>query len=85
MTIHEASSGARITLLTKPGCHLCDVARGVIEQVAAECDTDWTERDITGSREADLYWDKIPVTLVDGNEHAFWRVAPQRLRSALSR
>ena len=56
----------RITLLGRPGCHLCDDARAVIERVAAELGVGWEERDITASEE-DLreYWDKIPVTLVD--------------------
>jgi glutaredoxin len=75
----------RITLLSKPGCHLCDDARVVIQQVAADCGVGWEERDITQS-EADLreYWDKIPVTLVDGVEHDFWRVSSERLRAALA-
>jgi glutaredoxin len=75
---------ARITLLSKPGCHLCDDAREVITRVAAELAVTWDERDITAS-EADLreYWDKIPVTLVDGVEHDFWRVSETRLRAAL--
>ena len=76
----------RITLLSKPGCHLCDDARVVITKVAAELDVGWDERDITLS-EDDMkeYWDKIPVTLVDGVEHDFWRVSEPRLRAALAR
>ena len=74
-----------ITLLTRPGCHLCDDAREVIERVAAELDVTWQERDITGS-EDDLraYSDMIPVTLIDGVQHDFWRVSERRLRAALS-
>jgi glutaredoxin len=77
-------TSARITLLSKPGCHLCDDARVVITKVAAELGVGWDERDITLS-EDDLreYWDKIPVTLVDGAEHDFWRVSEPRLRAAL--
>jgi hypothetical protein len=76
---------ARITLLSKPGCHLCDDARAVIVKVATDLDVGWDERDITLSEE-DLreYWDKIPVTLVDGVEHDFWRVSEPRLRVALT-
>ncbi|HEX4255145.1 MAG TPA: glutaredoxin family protein, partial [Streptosporangiaceae bacterium] len=37
----------RITLLTKPGCHLCDDARAVIIRVAADLGVPWDERDIT--------------------------------------
>jgi len=74
----------RITLLGRPGCHLCDDARAVIERVAAELGVGWEERDITASEE-DLreYWDKIPVTLVDGVQIDFWRVSESRLRAAL--
>jgi glutaredoxin len=77
--------GPRITLLAKPGCHLCDDARAVIERVAADLGVGYTERDITASAE-DMaeYWDKIPVTLVDDVQIDFWRVSEQRLRAALA-
>jgi glutaredoxin len=74
----------RITLLARPGCHLCDDAREIISKVAADVGVAWEERDITQS-EADLreYWEKIPVTFVDGVQHDFWRVSEDRLRRAL--
>jgi Glutaredoxin-like domain (DUF836) len=74
-----------ITLLTRPGCHLCDDARAVIASVAAELGVPWHERDITGSeRDLRAYGDMIPVTLIDGVQHDFWRVSEQRLRAALA-
>jgi glutaredoxin len=78
-------SESRITLYSKPGCHLCDDARAVISKVAGDLGVAWEERDITQS-EADQreYWDKIPVTFVDGVPHDFWRVSEDRLRRALS-
>ena len=81
----ESRSAPTITLLTRPGCHLCDEARAVIERVAADLGAAWQERDITGSPD-DLraYSDMIPVTLIDGVQHDFWRVSEQRLRAALS-
>ena len=74
-----------ITLLSRPGCHLCDDARAVIASVAADLGVPWQERDITSS-ESDLraYGDMIPVTLIDGVQHDFWRVSEQRLRAALT-
>jgi hypothetical protein len=76
---------ARITLIGKPGCHLCDDARAVIEQVAGEVGADWDERSILDDPElAAAYWEQIPVVLVDGEQHDFWRVDPQRLRAALA-
>jgi len=75
---------ARITLLAKPGCHLCDDARAVIERVAADLGVGWEERDITASP-ADTrdYWEKIPVVFVDGVQVDFWWVNEARLRAAL--
>jgi Glutaredoxin-like domain (DUF836) len=79
------AAGHRITLLGKPGCHLCDEAREVIARVAADLGAAWEERDITLSEDDQReYWDKIPVTLIDGVQHDFWRVSEQRLRTALS-
>jgi glutaredoxin len=86
-TSGTGTSGAHaITLLAKPGCHLCDSAREVIARVAADLGVPWEERDITSSA-ADMqeYWDKIPVTLIDGVQHDFWRVSEERLRAALAR
>ena len=75
----------RITLLGRPGCHLCDDARATIVRVASDLGVGWEERDITQS-EDDLreYREMIPVTLVDGVQHDFWRVSEGRLRTALS-
>jgi len=74
----------RVLLLSRPGCHLCDDARAVIERVTADLDVTWSERDITASTQ-DLaeYGDMIPVTFVDGVQHDFWRVSEERLRAAL--
>jgi glutaredoxin len=73
-----------ITLLSRPGCHLCEDARAVISRVAADLGVGWEERDIEQSPE-DLraYGEMIPVTLIDGIQHDFWRVSEPRLRAAL--
>jgi len=76
---------ARVTLLSKPGCHLCDEARDVIAKVCAEIGAEWTEIDIrTDPALRERYWEQIPVTLVDGVQHDYWRVDPTRLREALT-
>ncbi len=75
----------RITLIGRPGCHLCDDARAVISRVAGELGVGWEERDITQSEDDQReYWEMIPVTLVDGVQHDYWRVSEDRLRQALS-
>lgn len=73
-----------VTLIRKPGCHLCDDAQAVVERVCAELGVAWEERDITQDEELyEKYWEQIPVVLVDGAQHDFWRVREDRLRRAL--
>jgi glutaredoxin len=74
----------QITLLSRPGCHLCEQARAVVERVAAELGVPWSERDITQSEDdLRMYSEMIPVTLIDGVQHDYWRVSEDRLRAAL--
>jgi hypothetical protein len=58
-----------VTLYGKPGCHLCDEARGVVERVRAEHPFELREVDITLDpalhRE---YGERIPVLELDGEE-----------------
>jgi len=76
---------ARIRLLSKPGCHLCDDARTVIAAVCADTGEAYDEVDITTDPELmEQYAEQIPVTFVDGKQHDYWRVDPERLRAALS-
>ncbi|MFC5834320.1 glutaredoxin family protein [Nonomuraea insulae] len=75
----------RITLLSKPGCHLCDDAREVVARVAGELGVPWEEISIESSEELqEKYREMIPVTLIDGVQHDFWRVSESRLRAALA-
>lgn len=77
-------STPRITLYTRPGCHLCDDARAVVERVCADLGESFEEVDITTDDDlADRYGEDIPVTFVDGKQHDFWRVDESRLRAAL--
>jgi glutaredoxin len=75
---------ARVTLYTRPGCHLCDDARAVIERVCAELGESYDEFDIDADEALQRrYGEEVPVTLVDGRQHDFWRVDETRLRTAL--
>lgn len=81
-----------LTLIGKPDCHLCDVAREVVDAVIAELPDQKAERiEIVEASIADdpalyeLWWEKIPVVLIDGELHAHWRVSPDRLRQRLEK
>lgn len=77
---------ARVRLLSKPGCHLCDDVRVVIERVCADLGETYDEVDITADDALFAeYAEQIPVTFVDGRQHDFWRVDEGRLRTALTR
>jgi hypothetical protein len=80
----EGEAAPRITLIGKPGCHLCDDARVVVTKVAAETGAGLREMSILDHPDlAQMYSEQIPVVLVDGEQHDFWRVDEQRLRAAL--
>ncbi|WP_104131638.1 glutaredoxin family protein [Cryobacterium sp. M91] len=82
---------AHLTLIGKPGCHLCDDARDVVGSVVAKLADDASaltitleERSILDDGELhDLYLEDIPVLLINGQVHNYWRIDPVRLRTAL--
>jgi hypothetical protein len=85
-----------VVLFSRPGCHLCDVAREVVARVTADVGEAFVERDITaetaGAGGAALtpeqlrdYLESIPVVVVDGVQVDFWHISEDRLRAALAR
>jgi glutaredoxin len=80
----------RITFYSKPGCHLCEDARGVVDDVVARVqasdrvDVVVDEIDILGDPALqERYGEEIPVVLIDGKMHTYWRVDAARLEKAL--
>jgi glutaredoxin len=84
-----------LQLYTKPGCHLCDEARLVVETVvsqfrsvhagvAANIQVQVYETNILEDQELlNLYGEEIPVLQINGQTHGFWRIDPIRLLAAL--
>ena len=76
---------ARVTLVSRQGCHLCDTAREVIQRVCDDLDEEFVEVDVDEADGLPPHWsDEAPVTLADGRQHDFWRVDEERLRTALA-
>ena len=76
---------ARVMLLGKPGCHLCDDARAIVLEVLADHPSVAFE-ELSILDDSDLlerYVEEIPVVLIDDRVHTIWRVDPDRLRRAL--
>ncbi len=76
---------SRVTLVGKPGCHLCEQARAVVQRVCDELAVPWVEVSILDDpRLADRYWEQIPVTIVDDRVLDIWYADADRLRAALA-
>lgn len=74
-----------VTLIGKSDCHLCDDAERAVAKVCAELGVVWEKKDI--AQDEDLhrtYWEQVPVVLVDGLQHTFWKVDEGRLRARLA-
>jgi hypothetical protein len=76
----------RLTLLGKPGCHLCDEAREVVAGVLADHpEVPFEELSILDDPALlEAYFEEIPVVLIDDRVHTIWRVDEERLRAALA-
>ncbi len=73
----------RLTLISRAGCHLCEVAEQALDRIAPG---QWTRVEISDSVELERdYGDRVPVVLLDGAEHGYWRVEEARLLRDLAR
>lgn len=78
-------SARTVTFLTRTGCHLCEQARPVLARICMEAGAELREVDVDADGELRAeYGDRLPVFLIDGHEHGYWRVEPDRLRCALT-
>ncbi len=80
------SMSVTVTLIGKPGCHLCDDAKVIVDRVA-EANPDVVAEEVSLDDNplwAELYGELIPVILVDGVELAHWRVDEKALQNAVN-
>lgn len=72
-------------LLIRPGCHLCDWAREALERVRAATGVPWAEVDVETDPELERdYGGRVPVLLLDGREHDYFRIDESRLLADLA-
>ena len=80
------SGGPRVQIIGRQGCHLCEAAEEIVAAVCAERGLAYQVVSIDDDpRLADEHAEFIPVVLVDGARHDFYRVDPTRLAAALDR
>lgn len=74
----------QVTLLSRDGCHLCEVARGELERILPDYGLAAEVVDVDADDELRFeYGDRVPVVLIDGKEHGYFNVEEKRLRAAL--
>ena len=80
----------RLTIYSKPGCHLCDEMKSTVHRIlstrSAEPAISVDEIDISSDPALlDRYGLEIPVLLIDGKKAAKYRVSEQELTQMLDR
>ncbi len=75
-----------LELMTKKDCHLCEIAKEVIDRVIRKFPAELTLTDIEGSSELmQRYGEKIPVLLIEGKESFVYKVHEITLRHKMER
>jgi len=76
---------ARVEVVTTPGCHLCETACTVVDEVCGTLGIGWRTVDLASLAEGrqNEWRNYVPVVLIDGEVHDIFRVDRARLRAAL--
>jgi len=75
----------RVVVYTRVDCGLCTAAERDVAGICAELRVGWAAVDVDSDAQLRAeYGDRVPVIMVDGREHGFWRVEGPRLRAALT-
>ncbi|AZG47984.1 glutaredoxin family protein [Gordonia insulae] len=79
-----------LTLLTRTGCSACATARAELDRIGADLGVGFDEVDVDrAAADGDPmlraeFGDRLPVVLLDGEEHSYWEVDEPRLRADLA-
>jgi len=75
-----------VTIYSRHGCHLCEVAVSTLELLRNEMEFDIEERFIDGDTALEnAYGDQVPVIHINGEHHDFFRVDPDRFKASLDK
>ena len=73
-----------VTLLSKTDCHLCEVAKEVLLKAQKSTPFTLQEKKIApGERDFELYHERVPVILIDGQFEFQYRVSEKQLLERL--
>jgi len=75
-----------VTVYSRHGCHLCEVAiatlEGLREELIFTIDVIYIDGDLELER---LYGNEVPVIHINGEHHDFYKVDPERFKSSLEK
>ena len=85
MAVARASSMKKVTVYSRTGCHLCEVAIDLINSVKLENDFNLEIKLIDNNSELEKeYGEQVPVILIDEKVHDYWRVDLARFTKAIN-
>jgi glutaredoxin len=65
----------RVIIYSRTNCHLCEVAKEVVESARNEAEFELEVVLIDGNAELEkLYGEEVPVTMINGKRHDYFRV-----------
>ena len=85
MTAADGTAVPKVVLYTREGCTACAAAEADVARICGELGHSWAAVDVDSDAELRAeYGDRVPVIVIDGKEHGFWKVEEARFRAALS-
>ena len=75
-----------VTMYSRQNCHLCEVAKEVVESARNEAEFELEVLFIDGNPELEkLYGEEVPVTMINGKRHDYFKVDRARFIEAVLR
>lgn len=76
----------KVEIISRHGCHLCEIAESVVKEVKSEIDFELVISYVDENESLnEKYGEEVPVTLINGERHDYFKVDRDRFRNAISR
>jgi glutaredoxin len=77
---------AKVIIFSRQNCHLCHEAEKIVREVLSEISFELEVINIEGNAELEsLYGEEVPVTMINGAKHDYFRVDKKRFSEAVLR
>ncbi len=77
---------AKVVIFSRQNCHLCHEAEKIVREVLLEISFDLEIINVDSNAELEsLYGEEVPVTMINGAKHDYFRVDKKRFSEAVLR